>query len=371
MYSDRPAYSLADFHAVVDITDRVATLEIARRHRIDGILCDTTDVGVPTAAYVAEQLGLPGMGHEVALNFTHKGRMRQMTERSGLTLPQYRLFKAGESLDGFTQELGMPLIVKPVDSQSGKGVTVVEDRDGLPQAFRHAKEHSREGTVLIEGVARGTEIIVDGFMLDGEVYILGMARKVPNPLQPTVSTRITYGEYFPKETAEQIEAVNRRTLTALGLRSGVFHAEYILSGEDVIPIDIAARGGGCMIYTHVLPQVSGVDANRAMIALAMGERPSILPTQRKAANIEFFGMPEGVLAAIEGGDEAARQPGVLGMHFNLAVGDRIGPLRKKDDRPGYIVAGGDTAGAAIVATLTAKSCLRVRMGGDDRPLPVF
>jgi biotin carboxylase len=369
-YRERPAYALADHHEVVDITDREATLTVARRYRIDGIICDTTDIGVPTAAYVAEQLGLPGMGYEVALNFTHKGRMRQMTERSGLKVPQYRLLKAGDSLDALTQELAMPVIVKPVDSQSGKGVTIVADRDALLRACHHAREHSREGSVLIERVVQGTEVIVDGFMLDGEVNVLAMARKTPNPLQPTVSKRITYGECLPKETAEQVEAVNRRTLTALGLMSGVFHAEYMLSGEDVIPIDIAARGGGCMIYTHVLPDVSGVDANRAMIELTMGERPTILPTRSKAANIEFFGMPEGALAAIEGGDEAARLPGVLGMHFNLAVGDHIGPLSNKNDRPGYIVAGGETADAAIEAALTAKSYLRVRMQGDDRPLPV-
>ena len=260
--------------------------------------------------------------------------------------------------------------MKPVDSQSGKGVTLVKHKDGLAQAFSHARLHSREGTVLIERVVQGTEVIVDGFVLNGEAIVLGMARKVPHPLQPTVSTRITYGECLPKETVGQIEAVNRRALAALGLRSGVFHAEYMWNGEDVIPIDIAARGGGCMIYTHVLPRISGVDANRAMISLAMGARPSVLPSRHTAANIEFFGMPEGVLAAIEGIEEAAGMPGVLGMHFNLGIGDRVGPLSKKDDRPGYIVGGGETVADAIAATLTAKSCLRVRMQGDDHSQPV-
>lgn len=369
-YQERPAYAFADHHEVVDITDLEATLEVAKRYRVDGIICDTTDVGVPTAAYVAEQLGLPGMGYEVARNFTNKGRMRQLTERAGLKVPRYHLLRPGDSIDDFARECDLPVMVKPVDSQSGKGVTRVAERAGLPQAIQHALAHSREGTVLVENVVQGTEIIVDGFMLDGEVHVLGMARKVPNPQQPTVSTRITYGECFPKETAGQIEVVNRRTLTALGLRSGVFHAEYMLSGDDVIPIDIAARGGGCMIYTHVLPHVSGVDANRAMIALAMGERPAILPSRSKAAIIEFFGMPEGTLAAIEGREEAARLPGVLGMHFNIAVGDRIGALNNKDDRPGYIVTGGETADAAIEAALTAKACLRVRIRGDERSLHV-
>ena len=72
MYRERPAYALADEHEVVDITDCEATLQLASRCRIDGIICDTTDVGVVTAAFVAERLGLPGIGHETARNFTDK-----------------------------------------------------------------------------------------------------------------------------------------------------------------------------------------------------------------------------------------------------------------------------------------------------------
>src|SRR5438105_11620272 len=77
VYAERPGYALADLHAVMDITDLEGTLAVARRHGIDGIICDTTDVGVPTAAYVAEKLGLPGIGYETALRFTDKYRMRR------------------------------------------------------------------------------------------------------------------------------------------------------------------------------------------------------------------------------------------------------------------------------------------------------
>src|SRR5688572_28806110 len=69
-YESRPAYAHADLHERVDITDREGTLRAAQRHRIDGIICDTTDVGVPTMAYVADALGLPGIGAETAFNFT-------------------------------------------------------------------------------------------------------------------------------------------------------------------------------------------------------------------------------------------------------------------------------------------------------------
>src|SRR5215831_10798249 len=72
MYQERPGHQLADDYEVVDITDREQTLRAAGARRIDGIVCDTTDVGVPTMAWVAERLGLPGIGYDTALNFTNK-----------------------------------------------------------------------------------------------------------------------------------------------------------------------------------------------------------------------------------------------------------------------------------------------------------
>jgi biotin carboxylase len=360
-FPERPAYQIADHHEVADITDFEATLAVARRHHIDGILCDTTDTGVRTAAYVAQQMGLPGMGLDAATNFTHKGRMRLLTRQAGLQVPPFRLARVLDDLTGIPEAFALPLIVKPVDSQSGKGVSLVREAWALGEAFTYALRHTREGTVLVEALVEGQEIIVDGFMHDGQANILGIAKKVPHPRQPTVSLRITYGHFFPPPVRARIAEVNQLTINALGLRDGVFHAEYMVSGDDVVPIDVAARGGGCMIYTHVLPEVSGVDAHRAMIRLTMGESVGVAAMRQRAANIEFIDLPEGTLTAIEGLDACAQQPGVLGLDFNVKVGSRIGPLLAKDDRPGYILAGGDTAEAAISATHRALACLRARI----------
>ena len=70
VYRERPGYAFADEHECVDIADLDLTLRTAEQHRIDGIVCDTTDVGVPTMAYAADRLCLPSFGYETAQNFT-------------------------------------------------------------------------------------------------------------------------------------------------------------------------------------------------------------------------------------------------------------------------------------------------------------
>jgi biotin carboxylase len=373
LYRERPAYALADLHEAVDITDLEATLAVARRHRVDGILCDTTDIGVPTAAFVAERLGLPGIGYETALNFTDKARMRERTGRVGVRQLPHEAVDSLAGLQAAAAQIGLPAVVKPVDSQSGRGVSIVREPLALPEAWRYAASHSRKGRAIVERFVEGTEVIVDGFVVDGNVMLLTIAVKTPYVDNPTICSRICYlsGTHFEQVRAT-LEPTHRRVIEALGLRSGIYHAEYILSSDDVVPIDVAARAGGVMIYRHVLPHVTGVDAIATVIRLAMGEPVQLEPfPARRGASIDFLRMPEGTLSGIEGAEAAAQEPGIAAVHFNVVAGDRIGPLLQKDDRPGFIVALAETSEAAVACAERSKAHLRVVMDGAGDAVPVL
>jgi biotin carboxylase len=367
MYPQRPAYAIADLSEVVDITDRDATLAAARRHHIDGVICDSTDVGVPTAAFVAQAMGLPGMGLEVALNCTDKTRLRALTASSGL---RHRAIGSVDELPSAVDAVGLPLVIKPSDNQSGRGVQILRSASQATQAFERAMGFSRSGRVLLEQHLAGTEMIVDGFVTDGAVAVLAVAVKTPYADNPTLAKRIHYplAADLPVPLA-QLQRVTQDTMSALGLEQGVFHAEFMSCKDRIVPIDVAARGGGVLIYRQVIPHVSGVDVNRAMIELAMGRKPPITPrADRRCANIEFLRMPVGRFSAVLGVDEASAVEGVAAIVFNVKPGDLVGPIEDKDQRPGYIVALCDSSAAAIQACERAKARLRVCLHGVDEPV---
>lgn len=370
-YESRPGYEYADIHEVVDITDLRATLDVARHYGVSGIICDTTDVGVPTAAYVAEHMGLPGMPYEVALNFTNKKRMREIARQCGISTPTFVSVNCENDCKSIAIGIDLPVIVKPVDSQSGKGVTRVTSGEQIPNAVRYAIDNSKTKTAIIEELIVGQEIIVDSFMLDGQSVILGIAEKTPHKLEPTVSERITYRPLHEYKELPLIQRINQTLLSAMGLHWGIAHAEYILHDGEITPIDIAARGGGCMIYTHILPYISAVDANLEMIKLAVGNRPTIAPSKPKAGNIEFFHIGEGLIESWHGLEDAFNTKGVLGIHFNMGPGDMVPRLKNKDQRAGYIVAGATNTIEAISASLTAKSKISARMRGYEQNIPVM
>lgn len=70
-------HSIADISEICDIKDEDTLLAYAQRHQISGIITDQTDIAVRSVAYVAEKMGLPGIGYETACLFTDKFRMRE------------------------------------------------------------------------------------------------------------------------------------------------------------------------------------------------------------------------------------------------------------------------------------------------------
>jgi biotin carboxylase len=362
MYRQRPAYALADAHAVVDITDLQATLAIAREHRIDGILCDTTDVGVPTAAYVAEQLGLPGIGYEVACNFTNKFRMRSLTAAAGLSDVRFRLVTSGAELEAAADEYGFPLVVKPVDNQSSRGVHRIDRREQCAAFFEDAKRCSRSGDVLAEEFLPGIESTVEAVCVDGECTTLGISDKLHFAHRPEVAKRLTFPADFAPATLAEIARLNTAIVRCLGLRTGVTHAEYMVDGARVRLVEIAARGGGSRLYSDIAPHLSGVDAPGVNIEFAMGGRPRVQPTAiRRAANLQFFEFAPGKVRAIHGLEAARQLPGVHEILLEFGIGDVL--ARPDDDRSrsGLMIVFGEEREAVLQTSRLVEQTVRVEL----------
>ncbi len=358
LFAQRPGYEIADLHEQVDITDADATLRVARRHGIDGILCDTTDIGVATAAHVAAALSLPGIGPQAAACCTRKDLLRQACAAAGIDAPGFRVAATLPQARAAADALGLPLVVKPVDNQSGRGVARVGTAAGLEKAFEQALRQSRHGAVVVEQWFDGIEHIVDGVVVDGEAVPLAIASKCPDERNSTIGTRIDYLSGPAHLQAEaRLAPVVQAVMRALGLARGVFHAELLVSAQRVVPIDVAARGGGVMIHHRVVEHVSGVSPIDLAIDGALGQPVRPLPGPRRGACIQFLRPAAGLLRSIDGVAEALAIDGVAAVHLAVAPGSRIGAPQDKDDRPGFVVAlATDTVQAQAIA---ARACERL------------
>ena len=118
---------------IIDVRDEESILAFAKERKIDGVITDQTDIAVRSVAYVAEKMGLPGIGYETGLLFTDKSLMRARLSELGLPLLANKTVSSVGDAVSFYRELcstasdtagPVRVIIKPLDTQGSRGVQV-------------------------------------------------------------------------------------------------------------------------------------------------------------------------------------------------------------------------------------------------------
>jgi biotin carboxylase len=332
------SFMFADHTAVVDSVDTNSLLRIARNFVPDAIVTEQTDVAVPSVALVAETLGLPGIGVDAAIRATDKFAMREACKLAGIPTPKYQLATTPGEAIAAANEIGFPVIVKPIDNQSSRGVTRVKNEKEMQSAAIRAFAASRRNRILIEEMMVGSELSVESFICGDNINVLGVSEKLKCDYPFAFDRELIYpGDYSPARLAE-IEVLNASVIRAVGITMGFAHAEMIITPNGIRLIEIAARGCGARIATDLLPRLTNIDLLAARILQAMGETVKIPEVAHESVGIvRFFDLPEGRIRAIRGLQDAAAEPGVVHLDFVPSVGDEISTPQSGDQRPGFVI----------------------------------
>jgi biotin carboxylase len=357
-----PALTLADHAAIADATSLRDLLCVAHEFRPDAVLTEQTDVGVPGAAYVAEHLGIAGIGYETALRATDKWRMREACRDAGVPMPEYRLATSIEEAIPAARDIGFPAIVKPTDNQSSRGVSKVVDIAALPAAFKAARAASRSGRVLVEECMTGRESSIESFLAGETVQVLAICEKVTCAPPYCFGLQHIYPAPFSPDLVDEIKDLNCQVIRAIGIRMGFTHAEVMVTANGVKLIEIAARGCGARVATDLLPALTGVDLLRLRLRQALGEQVQIPPIRNTIAGIlQFLDLPSGTVRRIGDLRAAAAVPGVIHLELDAKVGTRLAPPVSADQRPGFVLATARSREQVIAVAHEVKRRLAVEV----------
>ncbi len=161
------ARAIPDKFYKVNIFNIEDVKKIAVDEKVDFIITVCADQVLLVVAEVSEMLGLPCyIGYKQAQDVSDKIRMKKIFKENKIPTTKYLEL---ESLDmNEIAKLNYPLIVKPVDAYSSKGVRKAETEKELIAYYNEAKKISRSGGVIVEEFFEGEEISVDAFVLNGK-----------------------------------------------------------------------------------------------------------------------------------------------------------------------------------------------------------
>jgi biotin carboxylase len=363
-----PGLAIADVPLPLDTNDYHSILDAATKYRVDGVLTEQTDVGVLTAARVADQLGLPGIGPEKATAATNKFVMRECCRRAGIPIPRYELVRTIDQAVSAATSIGLPVVIKPIDGQSSRGVAKVWHAADIPYWFAWSKERSKSGDLLVEEMLEGQDTSVEGFIANGECHTLAICDKIKISPRLTVDLQLVYPARFTPTVVEELRTVNQAVVAAIGLTLGFTHAEYVVTPKGVRLLEIAARGCGAGVMTSLLPAMLECDLLGLRIRQALGEQvgaPRI--TSTRCGMLEFMLLPPGRLEIIEGLDKARLVPGILGINFTVTPGQIIRSAESGDGRPGYMHVVADTHEDLFRTSEQAKSLIKTSITTTPPP----
>ena len=250
---DDPCVSWADAYFAIDYSDPVALRDLVEAERFTAICPSCNDAGYLSSAATAHALGYPGYDTPETTRILHdKAHFRAFASAHGLAVP----WSAGHAQPGdLPAGTRYPLLVKPTDAFSGRGVVRVDRAEYLPLAIATARAASRDGKHVVEAFIEGSLHSHSAFLVDAaiaEEYFVDEFCTV-YPYQVNCSNS-------PSRLSPAVRAKARAAVAALVERlrpvDGLLHTQFMVRDDEVFLIECMRRCPGDL-YANLIQYSSG------------------------------------------------------------------------------------------------------------------
>lgn len=332
------------FH--VDVFDIEAIKGIAVNEKVDFLITVCADQVLLVVAKVSEMLGLPCyIDYATCQNVSDKIRMKRIFKYAGVPTTDY------VETDHFDMDvigkLKFPMVVKPVDAYSSKGVRKADNLEELKQYYEEAHQIGRSGRVIVEEYFSGEEISVDAFVVNGKAKLLNVTNS--EKVKDKDRFVIFRGRYPVKASAaviKQIEEICQKIADGFGLVNAPLLVQLLHDGDKVSVLEFCARTGGNMKYL-LIKYASGVDVIGATLDITLGKKADLSPKFKRHNVVvnDFVYCKPGVFDHFEGFEELEKEGLINEFHPVRLKGTQMKGVTSSSDR---------IAGMNIVADSVAE-----------------
>ena len=346
-YADAPAMQVAHRSHVLDMLDGTAVRALIARERPHIVVPEIEAIHTRTLVELEEEFAGRGSGVRVVptaraawLTMDREGIRRLAAETLGIPTSPYHFVDTREDYLAAIEAIGLPCVVKPVMSSSGKGQSIVRDPAGIEAAWEYGQSGGRAG--------KG-RVIVEGFVdFDYEITLLTVRHRDGTTFCEPIGHTQADGDYreswqpqpMSPLALERAQDMARRLSADLG-GWGVFGMEFFVRGDEVWFSEVSPRPHDTGLVTLAGQDLSEFALHaRAILGLPIPVIRSLGPSASCAVLAEGHGVPVfgGVEAALADPDTQLRlfgKPRVEGRRrvaVTLALGGDVAQAREKARR---------------------------------------
>lgn len=325
----------ADEFYQVSTLDEEGIYQLALKEKVDLVLTACADQVLLITAKVSERLGLPCyIDYRTATLVSDKKHMKDIFVKNGVPTAKHAVMCTYD--EDIVRDFQFPMIVKPVDSYSSRGVRKVMNYEEMKNAFDEAVRISRTNKAIVEEFCEGEELTVDVYVENGEAHILAIS------VNDKIADKDRFVIYRTKNPAlisedikEKIQDTAQKIADAFRLKDSPMLIQMISDGKRLSVLEFCARTGGCIKY-RLIKKVSGFDVIKAVVDLTLGEKPHVdeFTAESKYVVNTFLYCKPGVFDHAEGFEELKKEGIVSEYYIFASEGTEYSTITCSGDRVG-------------------------------------
>ncbi|MBR3772258.1 MAG: ATP-grasp domain-containing protein [Clostridium sp.] len=321
--------SIADAAHDVDATDVNAVVELCKKEKYDGVICNFCDMLMPYVGEIADKLGVwvPFTQEQIQMS-TNKKYFKETCEKYGVQVPKnYRIANKEEIQ---TADITFPVIVKPVDGSGSRGISVCNNREELVKGYDRAMEFSKCGDVIVEAYLPYDEINITYIIQDGDIQLAAIHDRYFREAESGIVKLPDLYIYPSRYVGLYMEKYNETVIAMLkeiGLKNGSMFLQATVRGEEIYIYEAGMRLNGCKTY-QILEVENDYNTFERLMHLSltgnMGECKTFNPNFKQwYATWNVAAKTGTTVAKVEGAQEILSYPWVIGLIQTYQIGEEI------------------------------------------------
>ncbi|MFN3426229.1 MAG: acetyl-CoA carboxylase biotin carboxylase subunit family protein [Candidatus Thermochlorobacter sp.] len=302
-------------HSLVDTDELLYAAEKMRLYfgKIDTIFSSNEQAQEPLAL-IREKFGIAGVGIQVARNFRDKAEMKRRFHAHQIPCARFQQLQSHRDAYAFAEQVGFPLILKPLRGAGSASTFRIENRAELDAALAQLNP-SEQNEAIAEEFITGEEHSLETVMHHGKAIWQSVSRYLPNALDVMQNSWIQWRIVVPRDAESEkyhdIRQSGAAALACLGLDTGISHLEWFRRSNGSVAIsEVGARPPGAQILT-LHSRAFDCNLYEEWVRLMVYDQFSV-PTQRYASGVAFLrGQGHGVVKTVIGLDDVMREYGML------------------------------------------------------------
>lgn len=267
----------ADFYHPVNIMEYDLLWEECKKLNPCGVASICSEIAMHPMNFLLRKLGIPCNSQRTETLTTHKFLMRQAMKDGGVDSPNFMLVKKGDDINTIStavKRFTFPLIIKPCDLSSSRGVFKINSLENLREGIDYAMSWSETGEAILEEFIEGQEYSGESIAYNGKYRLLAITEKYTTGAPHFVETGHRQPARLSKDMAHYVEDTLYQAFKSLGIQYGAIHPEFRITPDGrVLFMEIATRMGGDCIGTDLVPLSTGYDFMRMVIDIGCGNPP--------------------------------------------------------------------------------------------------